>query len=263
MKYSIKFIQAELTRKGLNPGPIDGVMGVKTLTALAQVPGLEQSWNTERKLVGFIQLVATEEGIDAGKVDGLWGPQTSFAYDSLVELRKHGTLPIIRRPGDFVDVNPHNWPSEKSQQNIIDYYGKVGSDQIIVDVPYPHIFDWDRNKSTTRIKCHKKVGDSMVRVLTKVKDHYGMDGIHRLRLDIWGGGSVVRKKRGGTEYSMHSWGIAMDYDPSNNQFRWGSDKAVFAQPDYNRWWEIWEEEGWLSLGRASNFDWMHVQAAKL
>ena len=41
------------------------------------------------------------------------------------------------------------------------------------------------------------------------------------------------------------------------------DKATFAKPEYERWWQCWEEEGWLSLGRTRNFDWMHVQAAKL
>ena len=29
------------------------------------------------------------------------------------------------------------------------------------------------------------------------------------------------------------------------------------------WWRIWEEQGWTSLGRVRNFDWMHVQATKL
>ncbi|MCF8276769.1 MAG: hypothetical protein K9J17_08550 [Flavobacteriales bacterium] len=263
MKYSIKFIQSELTKQGYNPGGIDGVLGRNTLGALERIPSLAKEWSTERKLVGFIQLTAQKENIEVGKIDGLWGPQTSYAYDCLLELRKHGAVPVFRRPCDEVDVNPNDWPSEKPQQNIIDFYGEVGKNQTSVEVAYPHILDWDRDVSTTKITCHQKVGDSLVRVLSKVKDHYGMDGIHRLKLDIWGGGFNVRKKRGGSEYSMHSWGIAMDYDPSNNKLNWGSDRASFAQPDYNKWWELWEEEGWLSLGRARNFDWMHVQAAKL
>lgn len=62
---------------------------------------------------------------------------------------------------------------------------------------------------------------------------------------------------------LHSWGIAIDYDPDRNQLQWGRDRAVFAGPDYDAWWQFWEEEGWTSLGRTRNFDWMHVQAAKL
>lgn len=263
MKFSIKLIQSELTRLGLNPGSIDGAMGPQTLAALNRVDKLPKSWSTERKLVGFIQIICTTEHIDAGKIDGLWGPQTSFAYQSLVELRKHGVVPQFRRPGEIVDVNPNNWPSQKTEKDIIDFYGEVGKNQTSVAVPYPHIIAWDVSKKATKITCHQKVATSLVRVLTRVKDYYGMDEIHRLRLDMWGGCLNVRKMRGGTRNSMHSWGMALDYDPENNQLNWGSDRAHFAQPEYTKWWEFWEEEGWVSLGRTRNYDWMHVQAAKL
>lgn len=263
MKYSIKFIQSELTKLGHNPGAIDGIFGAKTRVALQKVKGIPKSWTTDRKLIGFIQLVAQNENIDAGKMDGLWGPQTAFAYECLVELRKHGAMPVFTRPGEVEVENPNNWPSQKNEQDLIDYYGAVGKSQISIVVPYPHIIAWDKRKSVTKITCHKKVSASLNRVLTKVKNHYGMDEVHRLRLDVWGGCLNVRKMRGGTRNSMHSWGIAMDYDPENNKLKWGSDKASFALPDYNRWWDFWEEEGWISLGRQRNYDWMHVQAAKL
>ena len=78
-----------------------------------------------------------------------------------------------------------------------------------------------------------------------------------------GGGCLnVRRMRGGTRWSTHSWGIAMDYDPEQNQWKWGRDRATLALPEYDAWWRLWEEEGWTSLGRTKNFDWMHVQAAK-
>ena len=69
--------------------------------------------------------------------------------------------------------------------------------------------------------------------------------------------------RGGTRWSTHAWGIAIDYDPDRNQLKWGRDRAAFARPEYDAWWRLWEEEGWVSLGRTRNYDWMHVQAAKL
>jgi len=83
-----------------------------------------------------------------------------------------------------------------------------------------------------------------------------------LKLDLWGGCLNVRRMRGGRKYSTHSWGIAVDYDPLHNRLKWGRDKALFARPEYNKWWEFWEKEGWVSLGRTRNFDWMHIQAAK-
>jgi len=62
---------------------------------------------------------------------------------------------------------------------------------------------------------------------------------------------------------MHAWGVALDFDPNRNQLNWGRDRASFSHPDYDNWWKCWEEEGWISLGRKRNFDWMHIQAARL
>ncbi len=92
--------------------------------------------------------------------------------------------------------------------------------------------------------------------------HYGEAEIARLRLDVYGGCYNPRKKRGGSTWSTHAWAVALDFDPANNRLRWGRDKASFARPDYDAWWNIWENEGWVSLGRVKNFDWMHVQAVK-
>ena len=50
---------------------------------------------------------------------------------------------------------------------------------------------------------------------------------------------------------------------AKNRLNWHQDKALFAQPEYDKWWEIWEDEGWVSLGRVRDFDWMHVQAVRL
>ncbi len=57
--------------------------------------------------------------------------------------------------------------------------------------------------------------------------------------------------------------VAVDYFPAENKLFSGWDQAVFAQPQYDKWWEFWEREGWISLGRTQNFDWMHIQAARL
>ncbi|AFL51378.1 hypothetical protein ABIE78_002797 [Sinorhizobium fredii] len=69
--------------------------------------------------------------------------------------------------------------------------------------------------------------------------------------------------RGGNSYSMHSWGIAMDFDPERNQLHAYKPSARLSHSDAVPFWVAWESEGWLSLGRARDFDWMHVQAARL
>ncbi len=63
--------------------------------------------------------------------------------------------------------------------------------------------------------------------------------------------------------STHSWGIAIDWDADRNPLRATSKTALLATPPYAKFLDLWEEEGFVSLGRARNYDWMHVQAARL
>lgn len=100
-------------------------------------------------------------------------------------------------------------------------------------------------------------------MLQAVAGLYSAQERKTIGLDLFGGSLNVRKMRGGSAYSMHSWGIAIDFDPERNQLKWGKDRARLAQPDAVPFWLEWEREGWLSLGRARDFDHMHVQAARL
>lgn len=216
-----------------------------------------------RQLSAFIQLVASDNGIDAGIVDGFWGPQTAYAFDALLFMDEHGSLPPYWRDEVPLDINPNNWPTQ-DEASLISRFGQPGdeSNLVAVNVPYTHRLAWDLNSTVKRIRCHKLVADSLLRVLQNVKAQYGEDQIKGLRLDRYGGCFNPRKMRGGSSWSTHAWGIALDYHPDQNQLKWGRDKAVFAGPEYDSWWRCWEEEGWLSLGRTVNYDWMHVQAAK-
>ncbi len=217
----------------------------------------------KRKLTAFIQLYATENNIDAGPVDGYWGPQTQHAFDSLLFLEEHGMLPGDWRDDPPLERNPNNWPLE-DEISMTAFFGPPAdeSNLVLVDVPYEHKLSWDLRQKAKRIRCNRKVADSLLRVLKKVYDHYGSAKIQELHLDHFGGCYNPRKKRGGSSWSTHAWGIALDYDPGRNQLQWGRDKAVFARPEYAAWWQIWEDEGWVSLGRHKNYDWMHVQAAR-
>lgn len=262
-KKVIRFVQAQLNERGLDAGPVDGDLGPRTLAALDRVEGLDPIWSKRKKAVGFVQLLAGEHEIEAGPVDGLWGPQTEFAYETLVERLVDEVEPRVWRPESLPVVNPNAWPSQNPESGLIDFYGDVNTRQTRIDLPYPHRLSWDKRTVINRFSCHERVSESLSRILAGVLDHYGLDEIRRLRLDLWGGCLNVRMMRGGDRYSMHSWGIAVDYDPERNRLKWGRDRASFAKPEYDAWWQIWESEGWVSLGRQRNFDWMHVQAARL
>lgn len=149
------------------------------------------------------------------------------------------------------------WPTE---DKVEEFFGEPGVGQGFVNLPYPMKLSWMPKKTINKFMCHIKVKDSLERIYQKVLDEYGLEEIDRLGLNIWGGCFNYRNKRGGSNLSMHSWGIAVDHDPNNNKLKWNSDKAKFAGPEYDKWWNIWEEEGWTSLGRKQNYDWMHVEA---
>ena len=269
-KRIIRFAQTQLNAGGFDAGPVDGIYGTRTLRAVEnavgkrgdQAPEGWRDWSKKRKIIAYIQILCKAQDIEVGKIDGFWGPQTDFAYDTLSRLIEHGRMPDPWRDMEPPDKNPNDWPPQRDDR-LIRFYGEVGQNQSRIQLPFTHRLSWNKNVRINRFSCHEKVHDSLLRVLTRVVDHYGIERIRDLRLDLWGGCLNVRKMRGGTRWSMHSWGIAVDYDPERNKLNWGRDRAAFARPEYNQWWRLWEEEGWVSLGRSKNFDWMHVQAAKL
>lgn len=248
----VKFVQ---TSFGLIP---DGIVGPMTLSML-EMSAVPAEWSNERKVVGYFQMKAKENGFDPGLVDGYWGPQTQHAWDTMT-----GVEPKEWRDDEGIGGIPSEdgWPLQ-TQLELTRFYGNVGENQSKANSPYPLRIAWDKDKTINRFTCHEKVKDSIERVLQKVLDHYGLEKIQELGLDLWGGCLNVRAMRGGTKYSTHSWGMAIDWDPERNRLRWSKDKANFAKPEYDFWWSCWEEEGWVSLGRAKNYDWMHVQAAKV
>jgi hypothetical protein len=145
------------------------------------------------------------------------------------------------------------------------FFGPVGANQATLELPagYPMRVAWDPAKAITRFACHEKICAPARRVLVRVLDHYGPARIAELKLDRFGGCLNVRRMRGGSAWSTHAWGAALDFDPERNQLKWNRTQARFARPEYDRWWSLWEAEGFVSLGRARDFDWMHVQAACL
>lgn len=155
-----------------------------------------------------------------------------------------------------------NWPKQ-DYKSMIKFFGKVGENQTSLILPYPMKLAWDTNKIVHKITCHEKVCDSLNVIFSKVLDEYGLGRIKELRLDLFGGCLNVRKMRGGSSWSIHSWGAAVDIDPDNNQLRWGKDKATLAKVEYEPFWKIVEEEGWVSLGRERGIDFMHFQSARL
>ena len=266
----VRFIQEELKGLGYKIGTPNGQLGPKTEAALRkalttrndELPDGWKVWPRTRLLTAYVQLRCQDENVNPGTIDGLWGTQTDFAVNVIRErIQNNLTVPNFR-DSDERDQTRSKWPHQR-QADVIAFFGPVGTNQTRLQLPYSHRLAWDKNQRLDSFTCHAKVHDSLSRVLTNVLEHYGEDRIRELRLDLFGGCYNKRMKKGGTTWSMHAWAIAVDYDPENNQFKWGWEKAGFARPEYDAWWKIWESEGWTSLGRARNFDWMHIQAPHL
>ncbi len=263
MKRRIRVVQQILQEKGYYSGSIDGIAGPLTMQGLARIDGIDSRLPKTRQITTFIQMEANERGIDAGPVDGLWGPRTNAAFDELVYRIENGEPSPVWRPDEIEVKNPNRWPLQRTSE-FHELYGERGKRQTMLDFPYPMRLSWDLRVRCRRTQCHEKVYDSLGRILQNVKEIYGERSIRELHLDHFGGCLNVRRVRGGgSSWSMHSWGIALDFDTRRNQLGWGRKRAALAHPDYNDWWKCWEEEGWISLGRKRNFDWMHVQAARL
>ena len=151
------------------------------------------------------------------------------------------------------------WPKQ-DYDSMIAFYGPIGESQVKLELPYPMRLSWDMSKTVSNIRCHSKVSESLRRVLEGILSHYGtLEKVHLNRMDLFGGCLNVRKIRRGSSWSIHSWGCAIDLDPEHNQLEWGRDKATMPEEIIR----IFEDEGWVSLGSARNYDFMHFQAARL
>ncbi len=194
---------------------------------------------TERETLKF----QTRNGL---KADGIVGPKT-WAFITQVS----NNTPLSQR-----------WPKQ-GYTSMVNYYGPVGENQTSLELPYVMRLAWDKNATIKKMTCHQKCAKAFYNVFEKTLKHYGEAEIKKLRLDLFGGCLNVRRMRGGSAYSIHSWGAAIDLDPDNNQLKWGRDRATLAKPAYEPFWKIVQEEGATSLGKERNFDWMHFQFAYL
>jgi len=133
---------------------------------------------------------------------------------------------------------------------------------ITINLPYPMKLAWDLDTRVTKMRCHKDVAQNFLAVFNDILREYGHAKITELGIDRFGGCFNYRKMRGGSQWSKHSWGIAIDLDPARNLLKETSRTARFARAEYKPMIDIFYKHGFLSLGREKNFDWMHFEIAK-
>jgi hypothetical protein len=146
---------------------------------------------------------------------------------------------------------------------IIAKYGKPtqnGSPYLTtIKLPYPMKLAWDKKVSVSKMSCHKLVAQNFTNVFNELLAHYGLAELQRLEIDIFGGCFNFRAMRGGSDFSTHSWGIAIDLSPEKNTLKMTDKNAQFAKAEYKPMIDIFYKNGFISLGKEKNFDWMHFQ----
>jgi hypothetical protein len=255
-KELIKLGQEHLKRLLLYEGAIDGIQGPKTNTAVqGYVFDGGGGWENPNRGSAMLALAQSElkvKGFNPGRIDGILGPKTNAALQSyLASLVQPTFNPSANSP----------FPKD-STAALVAYYGNAGTNQTLCQWAYPLTY-FGKPVRDARFSCNIKVKNSLERISQRVLEAYGISEIERLGLNKWAGCLNVRPITNGRRLSTHAWGIAVDWDSQNNQFSWNRPRATLSHKDCVKWWEIWESEGWVSLGRARDYDWMHVQAAVL
>lgn len=179
--------------------------------------------------------------------DGIIGPQTIRALNNAL-----GITPA-RKP---------QWPTQAEVRKGTSCFGRPGNESVLTAIvpPYPLLYE---GKPVRSIRVHELVAPHVLAALREVLEHYGQDEIHRLGLDVYGGSYNYRASTGGSALSMHAWGIALDFAPAANGYKVKAPRASLSHRDCRAWWEIWESHGAVSLGRERDYDWMHLQFARL
>lgn len=128
--------------------------------------------------------------------------------------------------------------------------------------------DEGRIVRVSAIRIHRLLRDSFVAVLDDIWDHARQEigagatpdqiraWLHRRRLDLHGGGFNFRPITGGSDLSLHAYGIAIDWDPVHNPRKRPLTKTL---PDW--WYDIWRRHGWSNGQNFRTPDPMHVQFA--
>ena len=285
-RWTFRKSRQELKAIGLYESAVDGAYGMRTdeaIQALFQNQGVTDfdDWPDRRRTIAAGQVFCRMDGIEVGRIDGLMGPQTATAFEIYAARKANGGKPDpkveswqdqaaeqpapppshpLPPPSAGAPASKPVWPRQSGVQA---FFGTPGSNQVTLILPFPMRIAWDTSKSVSKWSCNKKCRESFERIWKRTLDHYGIDEIKRLRLDLWGGTLNVRKMRGGSSWSMHAYGIAQDVDPERNQLKWGRDKASLDDPAYDAFWSFVYDEGAIALGRERNYDWMHFQFALL
>jgi hypothetical protein len=198
-----------------------------------------------------------------GKTGNLDAVTDVTSWDFVSVLDKGNVAPLVPAPVGPETVGgtvlQHNvWPTQT------EVWGGFYDPLKLVHVQCPWVFTVEGTHSQT-ITIHEKCAASLTRILNFIWENAGksQEKIHEFGYDVYDGSYVVRSIRGGSQPSMHSYGIAMDWNAAANPQHAPISQTKF-KPD-SLITQAFEAEGWIWGGRWSvgSIDAMHFQAARV
>ena len=143
------------------------------------------------------------------------------------------------------------WPRHDDRSMRL-FYGEPGTG--IISLTVEGLGVEYMGKSVRTISCHEKVADSLHRILTAISQ-----GPHASILKTYAGCYNKRKMRGGTRYSKHAWGAAIDLDAARNGnlTHWPTKATMPIEVMAE-----FAKEGWTSAGAFWGTDAMHHEAVR-
>lgn len=164
----------------------------------------------------------------------------------------------------------NKWPTQ-SQAELRKFFGDpdanndgvqdpkwVAANLTTIVPPYPMFF---AGKPLSKITCHKKVAESLARILRRIATEMTPAEIKRYGLDQYGGVNNFRAKRGNPDdLSTHAYAIAIDLAVALNPWKvkYGSRPNMMPLKVVR----FFQEEGWDWGGLWRSGDAMHFQAAR-
>jgi hypothetical protein len=273
---NISDIQRILSKTGYYAGGIDNDLGPLTQNAIEVIERTQahqypkaKRWGWKRRGIAAAQACLNVWGFEAGSVDGQAGVNTLEAFRAWEYKNVNGKREVVNRP-ERKSYEPSKTIRRPRQRDVENVYGTAGKNSgtirkrlKTIKLPFKLRIDYNLRQSTNKITVHKDVADDLEAALIEVHEHYGMDEMRRLGIDRYAGAYNPRKMRGGSRWSMHAYGIAIDFFAAPNGLRVSCPKALFCGDEYKPFLDIMEKHGWLPALRLWGKDAMHFQAARL
>lgn len=262
----LRDVQMLMAVAGLYSGGIDGIDGPKTQRGVSQaLGGRGERWSNKRRLIAAAQTILNDLGFEAGTVDGYAGHNTREALAGWHYERLHGKREdVSREPSAGYRVDASSLPR---QREVSAFYGTPGeqikSRLTTVSLPFKLRIDYNLRQRVGRVTLHEKCAPSFVSAMIAVRAEYGADGMKALGIDRYAGGYNHRRMRGGSKWSMHAYGCAVDFYAAPNGLRMRCPEALFCGSEYRKFLDIMEAHGWLPAVRLWGADAMHFQQARL